>query len=250
MFFTHGIILKNWEFCKSQKMLREIRKRSYKAFLTHFRVSWLLFCENLTFCSSSIKLNGKPRYIKGFLGVTHRLHSIALITIFTLHDSSHNTRSRKGDELIMIFSERLKKEREKRNWSQNDLAEKIHVSRQSVSKWETGKNYPSIEVLINLSDLFQITVDELLRSDEELKEKIIRESKQLAFPNWKMFFDIVLLIGAFLLVSKLIIFGLNKFAGTDITILKSMPVVSNFLPLALMVIGGIGSDYLKDKYLD
>lgn len=102
--------------------------------------------------------------------------------------------SRKGDELIMIFSERLKKEREKRNWSQNDLAEKIHVSRQSVSKWETGKNYPSIEVLINLSDLFQITVDELLRSDEELKEKIIRESKQLAFPNWKMFFDILLLI--------------------------------------------------------
>lgn len=61
------------------------------------------------------------------------------------------------------------------------------MSRQSVSKWETGKNYPSIEVLINLSDLFQITVDELLRSDEELKEKIIRESKQLAFPNWKMF---------------------------------------------------------------
>lgn len=41
----------------------------------------------------------------------------------------------------MIFSERLKEEREKRNWSQNDLAEKIHVSRQSVSKWETGKNY-------------------------------------------------------------------------------------------------------------
>ena len=54
----------------------------------------------------------------------------------------------------MIFSERLKEEREKRNWSQNDLAEKIHVSRQSVSKWETGKNYPSIEIIIHLSDLF------------------------------------------------------------------------------------------------
>lgn len=83
-----------------------------------------------------------------------------------------------------------------------------------------------------------------------MKEKIIRESKQLAFPNWKMFFDILLLIGAFLLVSKLIIFGLNKFAGTDITILKSMPVLASFLPFALMVIGGIGSDYLKDKYVD
>ncbi|PHD62755.1 helix-turn-helix transcriptional regulator, partial [Bacillus toyonensis] len=40
----------------------------------------------------------------------------------------------------MIFSERLKEEREKRNWSQNDLAEKLHVSRQSVSKWETGND--------------------------------------------------------------------------------------------------------------
>lgn len=71
----------------------------------------------------------------------------------------------------MIFSERLKEEREKRNWSQHDLAEKIHVSRQSVSKWETGKNYPSIEIIIHLSDLFSITIDELLRSDEELTQK-------------------------------------------------------------------------------
>ncbi len=48
----------------------------------------------------------------------------------------------------MIFSKRLKKEREKRGWSQTDLAEEIHVSRQSVSKWETGKNYPSIASVI------------------------------------------------------------------------------------------------------
>ncbi|WP_285768466.1 helix-turn-helix transcriptional regulator [Peribacillus sp. SI8-4] len=149
----------------------------------------------------------------------------------------------------MILSERLKQEREKRNWSQNDLAEKIHVSRQSVSKWETGKNYPSIEVIIQLSDLFHITIDELLRSDEELKEKIIRDSKQLAFPRWKVFFDCVFLLGSFLLVSKLLVLGLNKFVGTDITLLKGMPAVSNFLPLALMLIGGIGSDHLKDKYV-
>jgi len=151
----------------------------------------------------------------------------------------------------MTFSERLKKEREKRNWSQLDLAEKIHVSRQSVSKWETGKNYPSIEVIIDLSDLFGITIDELLRSDEELTEKVIRDSKQLAYPKWKNFFDGVFLLGAFLLVAKLIILGLNHFAGTDITILEGLPkVVPNFLPLFLMVIGGIGSGYLKDKYID
>lgn len=154
----------------------------------------------------------------------------------------------RGDELIMIFSERLKEEREKRNWSQNDLAEKIHVSRQSVSKWETGKNYPSIEIIIHLSDLFGITIDELLRSDDELKQKVIQDSKQLAHPKWKMIFDSVFMLGLFLLISKLIIFMLNKFAGTNITILEGAPYVMNFLPLLLMVIGGAGSDKLKKIY--
>ncbi|NQD65473.1 helix-turn-helix transcriptional regulator [Bacillus haikouensis] len=149
----------------------------------------------------------------------------------------------------MIFSERLKKEREKRDWSQNELAEKIHVSRQSVSKWETGKNYPSIEVIIHLSDLFGITIDELLRSDEELKERVIRDSKQLAHPKMKVLFDSVFMLGVILLASKLVIFGLNKFAGLEITILEGMPLISNFLPLALMVIGGIGSDQLKNNYV-
>ncbi|GKV68638.1 hypothetical protein NCCP2716_11360 [Sporosarcina sp. NCCP-2716] len=88
----------------------------------------------------------------------------------------------------MIFGERLKREREKRNWSQVDLAEKIYVSRQSVSKWETGKNYPSIEVIIELSNLFDITIDELLRSDEDLTEKIIQDSKQLKFVDLKAYF--------------------------------------------------------------
>src|SRR5690625_3185025 len=65
----------------------------------------------------------------------------------------------------MYFADKLKKEREKRGWSQEVLAEKIYVSRQSVSKWETGKNYPSIEIIISLSDLFNITTDELLRGE-------------------------------------------------------------------------------------
>lgn len=52
-----------------------------------------------------------------------------------------------------------------------------------------GKNYPSIEIIIHLSDLFSITIDELLRSDEELTQKIIEDSKQLAYPKWKVFFD-------------------------------------------------------------
>ena len=42
-------------------------------------------------------------------------------------------------------------------------------------------------MIIDLSNLFGITIDELLRSDEELKEKVIQDSKQLAHPKWKHF---------------------------------------------------------------
>jgi transcriptional regulator with XRE-family HTH domain len=151
--------------------------------------------------------------------------------------------------ITMNFSKRLKKEREKKGWSQAELAEKIHVSRQSVSKWETGKNYPSIEVIIDLSDLFGVTIDDLLRSDEGLKEKVIQDSKQLAYPKWKVLFDSMFLLGVILLVLKLSIMALNYFVGTNILILEGLPkVVTNFLPLILMVVGGIGSDGLKDKY--
>ncbi|MGE6553363.1 helix-turn-helix domain-containing protein [Bacillus mycoides] len=148
----------------------------------------------------------------------------------------------------MIFSERLKEEREKRNWSQNDLAEKIHVSRQSVSKWETGKNYPSIEIIIHLSDLFGITIDELLRSDEELTQKVIEDSKQLAYPKWKVFFDSLFMLGVFLFITKIVVWMLNKFAGVSITLVADAPYVMNFLPLILMVIGGTASDKLKKIY--
>ncbi|HDX9637052.1 helix-turn-helix domain-containing protein [Bacillus cereus group sp. MYBK163-2] len=148
----------------------------------------------------------------------------------------------------MIFSERLKEEREKRNWSQNDLAEKIHVSRQSVSKWETGKNYPSIEIIIHLSDLFSITIDELLRSDEELTQKVIEDSKQLAYPKWKVFFDSLFTLGVFLFLIKIVVWMLNKFAGASITIVADAPYVMNLLSLVFMIIGGIGSDKLKKIY--
>lgn len=148
----------------------------------------------------------------------------------------------------MIFSERLKQEREKRNWSQNDLTEKIHVSRQSVSKWETGKNYPSIEIIIHLSDLFGITIDELLRSDEELTQKVIEDSKQLAHPKWKVFFDSLFMMGVFLFITKIVVWMLNKFAGASITLVADASYVMNFLPLILMVIGGTASDKLKKIY--
>ena len=66
----------------------------------------------------------------------------------------------------MTLSEKILKLRTARNLSQGDLAEALDVSRQSVSKWETGQSVPDLDKIIKLSDLFGVTTDYLLRETE------------------------------------------------------------------------------------
>lgn len=63
----------------------------------------------------------------------------------------------------MNLSEKIITLRTNNNMSQGDLAEKLNVSRQSVSKWETGASIPDLEKLIAMSELFHITLDELAK---------------------------------------------------------------------------------------
>jgi transcriptional regulator with XRE-family HTH domain len=73
----------------------------------------------------------------------------------------------------MELAKIIKKHRELNHWSQEELAEKLHVSRQSISKWESGTNYPSLDILVAMSDLFDITLDHLVKGDNEFKQKIL-----------------------------------------------------------------------------
>ena len=62
----------------------------------------------------------------------------------------------------MNLSENLKKIRKDNNLSQEDLAEKLGVSRQSVSKWESGLAYPEMDKVLELCKIFNLNIDELL----------------------------------------------------------------------------------------
>lgn len=68
----------------------------------------------------------------------------------------------------MKIGEQLKKQRELNHWSQQNLADQLHISRQSISKWEQGTALPSFANVVAISDLFNITLDELIRGDEKL----------------------------------------------------------------------------------
>lgn len=69
-----------------------------------------------------------------------------------------------------MFGDKLKKLRQNINMTQEELADKLNVSRPAVSKWETEKGYPSLESLKDIADLFEISIDELI-SDEDIKIK-------------------------------------------------------------------------------
>ena len=68
----------------------------------------------------------------------------------------------------MEFNEKLQELRKQKGLTQEELAEKLYVSRAAISKWESGRGYPSIDSLKAISSFFTISLDELLSSNELL----------------------------------------------------------------------------------
>ena len=77
---------------------------------------------------------------------------------------------------VMEFNEKLKELRSSRGLTQEELAEALFVSRTAVSKWESGRGYPSIDSLKEISTFFSVTIDELL-SGEKLVSIAKKENK-------------------------------------------------------------------------
>ena len=68
----------------------------------------------------------------------------------------------------MEFNEKLQELRKQRGLTQEELAQRLYVTRTAVSKWESGRGYPNIESLKAIAKFFSVTLDELLSSDEVL----------------------------------------------------------------------------------
>lgn len=138
----------------------------------------------------------------------------------------------------MKFGDNLKQIRKSKNISQEDLAERLGVSRQSVSKWETGENYPSMFNIMCLCDIFKCKINNLVHEsmpefdslDEEIKMSVVKfkenEQKKMkgftkvlyivsniakAFSIIAIVFSLLLVIGGFVVVPNTTI---NKMDNT------------------------------------
>ncbi len=79
----------------------------------------------------------------------------------------------------MTLADKLKEARKNAGLSQTELAEKLCVSRQAVTKWETGKGIPDVENLKVLSQVLDVSIDYLLDEGEALEKTIIKEQINL-----------------------------------------------------------------------
>lgn len=80
----------------------------------------------------------------------------------------------------MELARHIKEHRARLGMSQEELAEKIFVSRQTISNWETDRTYPDVQSLLLLSNLFDVSVDSLIKGDvEEMKQVLSAEAKKL-----------------------------------------------------------------------
>ncbi|MDF7663218.1 helix-turn-helix transcriptional regulator [Bifidobacterium sp. ESL0763] len=82
----------------------------------------------------------------------------------------------------MKLGGQIREHREAMGLSQDDLAGRLFVSRQTVSNWETGHTYPDVQNLLLLGNLFDITLDELVKGDvEKMDEEIRRNRRRILF---------------------------------------------------------------------
>lgn len=107
----------------------------------------------------------------------------------------------------MPIGETLKEKRTEQQLTQEQLAEKIFVTRKTISNWENGKTTPDLESLIRLSEVFNVSLDRLVKGDSEMVKKIDSKIKKGEY----FFFIMYLLI---LLISLSIV---HKLFSNDVT---------------------------------
>lgn len=155
----------------------------------------------------------------------------------------------------MNFSEKLYELRKKEGFSQEELAEKVNVSRQTVSKWEMGQSTPEMEKLIILSDIFNISIDELvgkeINNDIENKNDInIKPKKNHTFI--KVLIGI-LCIYLITVVIKFIFYTrqqliVDSFSENNYNIMISIKNSDERLTDICWIITKIGNKYLETQY--
>ena len=143
---------------------------------------------------------------------------------------------KRGDN--MNLADNLKKIRKDNNLSQEQFAEKLNVSRQSVSKWESGQSYPEMDKVIQICNLFNLNINELINENiTEINEK--KESQNRTNKYISSFFDYI---------TKVVeMFSSMKF-GQIVKCLFEQLIIFCILAAIFTMLGLIGSELFDSLF--
>lgn len=113
--------------------------------------------------------------------------------------------------------------------SQDTLAKELHISRQSVSKWENGATLPSFSNVIAISELFDISLDELIKGDVELMDELESKSRWMSKTKWVVLMSF---IGA---IVAIVIMRILKIKWTNIDDITEWPQAIAFVGLLFSI---------------
>lgn len=94
----------------------------------------------------------------------------------------------------MKFGEQIRKYRTQQSLTQQDAADYLHVTRQTISNWENGKIYPDLNMLLTISNLYHVSLDTLLREDSELMDFLDRGKVVDRFANLNRVINIIAML--------------------------------------------------------
>lgn len=99
-----------------------------------------------------------------------------------------------GEE--MELGKQIKKHRQEVQLSQEKLADRVYVSRQTISNWENDKSYPDVNSLVLLSEIFQISLDNLIKGDIEVMKDVIQKEEIVKMNRYGKIYTIMLIVTA------------------------------------------------------
>ena len=127
----------------------------------------------------------------------------------------------------------LKELRKEKNLTQEQLAEQLGVSNRTVSRWETGSNMPDISMLVEIADLYEVSIPEIINGErksgemnQETRETAVKMAEysknEVKTGKWKVAGGLLIAVGIFIIVSALVMFPSDSSWGSIYSVFGSI----------------------------
>lgn len=153
----------------------------------------------------------------------------------------------------------IKKHRQEVQLSQEELAERVYVSRQTISNWENDKSYPDVNSLVLLSETFQISLDNLIKGDIEVMKDVIQKEEIEKMNRYGKIYTILLiatavsavplfmLLGVWALIPWGIIWGISMYFAFMLEKIKKDNDVQTYKEIVAFSEGQLLDDIQKQR---